>query len=352
MASAMARLARRSMPVIESNNISKSNMKNLKAINLITAVLAVFWAGFVLLAGVSWWAMRSSAESLRDVHELRMGRVEQLDTMDRNVVANRMEMLLMFQHDPNGTLHGAHDHALDVHLANYAKRREVTNAAWKRLEVGEVDAEEKRLLDRIRVTREPWIARANQALDAIRKGDFSADRMADFLRAGRNEGEAMVAAISAAEDYQISAAGAAAAQADARHQRVAWFMGALALLLGLPGTIVSVALVRRLRRGFEQADAVAGAIAQGRLANRIAEGHRDEIGLLLCRMKTMQDNLVGVISQVRQSADSIEHAAAEVAAGNADLSHRTEQTASNLQQTASSADELGATVKTNADNAE
>ena len=61
MASALARLARRSMPVIESNNISKSNMKNLKAINLITAVLAVFWAGFVLLAGVSWWAMRSSA---------------------------------------------------------------------------------------------------------------------------------------------------------------------------------------------------------------------------------------------------------------------------------------------------
>ena len=39
------------------------------------------------------------------------------------------------------------------------------------------------------------------------------------------------------------------------------------------------------------------------------------------------------------------------AASNADLSQRTEQTASNLQQTASSADELWVTVSQNADNA-
>jgi methyl-accepting chemotaxis protein len=42
-------------------------------------------------------------------------------------------------------------------------------------------------------------------------------------------------------------------------------------------------------------------------------------------METMRSNLVDVIAKVRASADSIEVASAEVAAGNTDLSQRTEQ---------------------------
>ena len=52
-------------------------------------------------------------------------------------------------------------------------------------------------------------------------------------------------------------------------------------------------------------------------------------------LSTMQAALAEIVGQVRESAERIEVASAEVASGNLDLSNRTEQTASELQQTAS-----------------
>jgi methyl-accepting chemotaxis protein len=54
---------------------------------------------------------------------------------------------------------------------------------------------------------------------------------------------------------------------------------------------------------------------------------------------------------VRTSAENVSLASAEIAKGNNDLSERTEQQASALEQTAASMEELGSTVHHNADNA-
>ena len=53
---------------------------------------------------------------------------------------------------------------------------------------------------------------------------------------------------------------------------------------------------------------------------------------------------------MRQGVESVTTAATQISAGNADLSQRTEEQASALQQTAATMDELGATVRNNADN--
>jgi methyl-accepting chemotaxis protein len=65
----------------------------------------------------------------------------------------------------------------------------------------------------------------------------------------------------------------------------------------------------------------------------------------------MQKSLSHLVSQVRESAESIEIASDEVASGNADLSVRTENTASNLQTAASSMSQLTGTVGQSADSA-
>jgi methyl-accepting chemotaxis protein len=59
----------------------------------------------------------------------------------------------------------------------------------------------------------------------------------------------------------------------------------------------------------------------------------------------------GIVSRIKQSTDSINTAAQEIAAGNADLSQRTEEQASSLEETASSMEELTSTVRQNAENA-
>ncbi|MBT3065470.1 methyl-accepting chemotaxis protein [Rhodoferax sp. U11-2br] len=68
-------------------------------------------------------------------------------------------------------------------------------------------------------------------------------------------------------------------------------------------------------------------------------------------LKTTLERMDVAVSAVRTGSHSIELAAAEIASGNQDLSDRTEQTASNLQRTASSMASLTQIVTQSADNA-
>ncbi len=58
-----------------------------------------------------------------------------------------------------------------------------------------------------------------------------------------------------------------------------------------------------------------------------------------------------LVGQIKESTELVNIGAAAIAAGNADLSGRTESQASSLEETASSMEELTSTVKQNADNA-
>ncbi|WP_127158866.1 methyl-accepting chemotaxis protein [Xanthomonas arboricola] len=61
--------------------------------------------------------------------------------------------------------------------------------------------------------------------------------------------------------------------------------------------------------------------------------------------------LADIVGRIQQSTDAINDAASEIAAGNQDLSQRTEQQAANLEETASSMEELTSTVRNNAEHA-
>ena len=68
-------------------------------------------------------------------------------------------------------------------------------------------------------------------------------------------------------------------------------------------------------------------------------------------MRILRDSLVDIIGQVRTGSKTIAQASAEIAAGNLNLSGRTEQQAGTLEETASSMEELTGTVKKNAEHA-
>eukprot|EP01114_Cavostelium_apophysatum_P015297 TRINITY_DN4137_c0_g1_i5.p1 TRINITY_DN4137_c0_g1~~TRINITY_DN4137_c0_g1_i5.p1 ORF type:complete len:625 (-),score=174.42 TRINITY_DN4137_c0_g1_i5:489-2363(-) len=95
---------------------------------------------------------------------------------------------------------------------------------------------------------------------------------------------------------------------------------------------------------------IAASIAHGDLAVAIETDESDR-GSLLVEMKEMRNSLVGIVEQVRRGTETIGTASREIAAGNIDLSSRTELQASSLEKTASAMEELTSTVKQNADNA-
>jgi methyl-accepting chemotaxis protein len=139
----------------------------------------------------------------------------------------------------------------------------------------------------------------------------------------------------------------------------AFYRNALVLLLlggVLMGAIATMAafILRSILRqlGGEPARAVqiVEQIAQGDLSTAVALKANDRHSLLHS-IETMRRSLSGIVQGVRQGTDTIATASGEIAAGNLDLSSRTEQQASALEETASSMEELTSIVRQNADNA-
>ncbi|PSJ18279.1 methyl-accepting chemotaxis protein [Nitrosomonas supralitoralis] len=119
----------------------------------------------------------------------------------------------------------------------------------------------------------------------------------------------------------------------------------------LLAVIMGFLLIRAIVGPLNEAVAVANAVASGDLTSRIEAKSTNETGRLLQALKTMNENLVDLVSKVRTGTDQIVTASGEIASGNSDLSQRTEEQASSLEETASSMEELTSTVKQNADNA-
>lgn len=95
---------------------------------------------------------------------------------------------------------------------------------------------------------------------------------------------------------------------------------------------------------------VFGALSRSDLTRRITDDYTGTYGQLKVDANSTQDQLCGVIGQIRVAVGSIDLAAKEISQGNGDLSQRTEEQASSLEETAAAMEELTATVKQNAEN--
>jgi methyl-accepting chemotaxis protein len=125
---------------------------------------------------------------------------------------------------------------------------------------------------------------------------------------------------------------------------------------GLLGALlVSAVTFVTTRRGLgvqlRAAKAAAERLAAGDLTAQVHVNRRDDLGQLMQAINGISVGLAGVVDNVRRASDTIAMAAREIAAGNADLSSRTEAQAGSLEQTASAMDQLTSIVRANADHA-
>ena len=129
-------------------------------------------------------------------------------------------------------------------------------------------------------------------------------------------------------------------------------MSVAAMVFGVGlAVLIGLWLIRAISSPLNEAVRVARAVAAGDLSQRIEIRSNDETGQLLTALKAMTESLSRTVGQVRMGTETIGVASREIAAGNADLSSRTETQAGSLEETASSMEELTSTVKQNAENA-
>ncbi|CAE6761604.1 methyl-accepting chemotaxis protein [Xanthomonas arboricola] len=119
-----------------------------------------------------------------------------------------------------------------------------------------------------------------------------------------------------------------------------------------------LAMVQSLNQLMATADGNLGAlssvlraIAAGDLTTRMHGDFHGVFAQMRDDANATVAQLADIVGRIQQSTDAINDAASEIAAGNQDLSQRTEQQAANLEETASSMEELTSTVRNNAEHA-
>lgn len=317
----------------------------------IWAAVLAYWLVFLLAMFTGAWGLMKARDSLQHIHQDRMLPATLLSDMIRSQYDSRMQVLLAFQHDPASQLYSIHDHPLDMHLGVVQKSRESNMGHWQQLAQVASSPEEKAMIADLQTKRQAWQAQQNKALEAVKRGDFSPAVMQAYLVAGRTEGDATVQALAALRDHYIKASNQETELAEQRyHRSLAIFIG-IAVLGGVPVTLLMLLTIKRMARGFAEANTQANAIANGDLSQQHLIQGGDEITQLMQQMSAMQHNLRDLISQVIRGADTIASAAGQVASGTLDLSQRTEQQASSLQDTTGATAQLRNTVSDNAANA-
>ena len=302
-----------------------------------------FGAVFLLLAAVVAVSIMQSRVLLSDLNQtLSMERSATLAdnwAVSTRLNVNRVMAVAKSRNDPQ----------VEAHFAPLiAQTTQQINELQKTLEASVESAEGKALMEKISKQRADYIAVRKTFFDALKAGDEAgaAGILSDKLIPAAN-------AYMASQDdlvklqHRLVDEFALKADGDANKSNILVFglaFGAVAL-----GVLVAVSITRSITRPVREAVDVAGGIAHGDLTRRIDANRRDELGDLLRTLDEMQQSLLKVVGQIRQSSDSIQTASSEVASGNQDLSARTEQAASNLEETASSMEELTSTVRQTAD---
>ena len=150
---------------------------------------------------------------------------------------------------------------------------------------------------------------------------------------------------------ELHAANVAAEALAVQSKRLIMLIAALAVAGGgALSLIIGANLLRQLGGEPGYAVAIAQRIARGELAGKI-DTRSDDRSSLLWAMGVMRDDLAGLVGKVRQGTEAIATASGEIAAGNRDLSQRTEQQAGSLEAIASTMEQLTSTVRQNTDNA-
>ena len=217
----------------------------------------------------------------------------------------------------------------------------------------EASAEEKALLAQIKEAEGvamPAIAKAselylaNNAMDATRV-------MVKEIRPAQKKWLEALDQLAAREDHQNAQTQLdASAQYDSA-RNIMLITLVVAVGLGVAAAyVITRGLLKQLGGEPGYTSKIATSIAEGDLSIAIDTKSSDK-GSLLSEMKQMRNSLVDIVSQVRRGTHTITTASREIAAGNTDLSSRTELQASSLEKTASAMEELTSTVKQNADNA-
>ncbi len=317
-----------------------NNLKISTRLWMLIGLLAVLLTG---TGTVGLYGIGRSNEALQSVYEDRTVCMGQIAEVQRLLLRNRLAVANAVL-DPSPPVIAKYTAEIESNIAALDK-------VWKAFAATALTDEESRLAKAFESDRRKFVEEGlRPAVAMLRAGDTQ-NVYEHMVHKIRPLFDPVSAGIAALLKLQLDVAGAEYQAAVTRYQAIRAAAIAAIVFGVLLAAAFGLALVRAIGRSLGQAIEVSNAVARGDLTQPVVVDGKNEIAQLMQALSAMKSNLSRVVGQVRHGVDSIATASSQIAQGNLDLSSRTEQQASNLQETAASMEQMTATVNSNADHA-
>ncbi|WP_318013734.1 methyl-accepting chemotaxis protein [Roseateles oligotrophus] len=316
----------------------------MKISSRLMMLVSILSFALLLVGGLGLYGISSSNASLKTVYEDRTVTAVQIGQIEAMVVSNRLAITMALADQTPQSVQTAIG-TVEANIATITK-------LWDAYVQTYLTPEEAVLAKAWGTDRKQFVQQG--LLPAI--AALKADDMPTVEKLVKTQLPVLFAPVKkgaeALMQLQIDVAKREYDEASARYSSIRWAsMLAIALGLGFSG-LIGLLTTRSIGQALGAEPAEAAAVTErvgaGDLSQPL-ELRPGDHSSLMARLKAMQDNLIQVVSTVRQGAEQLATSSAEIAQGNLDLSARTEQQASALEQTAASMEQLGATVRQNAD---
>ncbi len=320
--------------------------KNLSIKSRLTLVIGLLTMLVVGIGASGLLGMSKTKEGLRSVYENRTIPMGQFGAIKSIILDNQLQLSLALL-DPTPEKIKRQADLVEKHI-------EEAGEIWAAYTGTSLSPEEKQLADKFEEVHGRFIMEGvRPVIDLLRDGKID-----DAKRVNEQTLIPLYAPlreeIDALGNLQVEWAKNEYTAAVSRYgttRNISIILVALGLIFAIfMGLILVRGILRQLGGEPAYAAEVVSKIASGDLTVKVHTGPGDNTSMLFA-IKSMADKLSGIVADVRSNTDSISTAAKELAAGNTDLSQRTEEQASSLEETASSMEELTSTVRQNAENA-
>jgi methyl-accepting chemotaxis protein-1 (serine sensor receptor) len=311
---------------------------------------AFFFLALAIVALAGWRALESSNTRSAAALARSVALSQAIDTAR----SAQVEFKIQVQEWKNILVRGNDPAQLDKYSKAFVKGGETTRGELQKLDglLGKLDLKTTLVGEAIQ-TQNELVTRYMEALKKYDSANPDSAHVVDNLVKGMDREPTKkiddIVAFIGKESGRLIAK--IEEESSAAYRQTLITMGVTLLVTVVVGVLTVTSLIRSITRPLDAAVSMAQTVAAGDLRSEVTVDSKDEIGDLLGALKTMQHNLSHIVGQVRHGTETIHVASTEIAAGNLDLSSRTEEQASSLEETAAAMVELTATVKQNNENA-
>jgi methyl-accepting chemotaxis protein len=313
-------------------------MLNLSIGQRLAAGFALVLALAALVIALASWRLASTAAATRQMMDEPLVKERLIADWNRNINSGvRRTMAIAKSSDAS---------LVELFKEDQAQSTQSSSVMQDKLKALIRSPEEQALFDAVGKARKVYIDSRDEIVKLKKDGQAEAADMlfTDVFYPGS---KVYLQKMQDFLDHQRAEIDKTAASIDAANSNGRLLLLALgAAMLGL-GVYAAWSITRGITAPLMAANELAERVADGNLvpSGQGSAARADEIGQLQTTLRRMRETLSETIGGIRDVAESINTASAEIASGNQDLSARTEKAASSLEETASAMEELTGTVQ-------